>query len=107
MTKNLLVGGLVAVGFDDSGKYMLAISHSGRGVFATATWEKVARDYTLAYPQNGWALGIGPIDGVRLRVTEKDYESGVLTCASPTGELMLRYEDGSLTITDRGLQSAS
>jgi len=35
--KYLFVGGLVAMGFDPSGKFLLTITHSGRGVFATET----------------------------------------------------------------------
>jgi hypothetical protein len=42
-TKHLLVGGLVAMGFDNTGKYLLTVSHSGRGVFVTETWKPVAR----------------------------------------------------------------
>ena len=48
----LHVGGLVAMGFDASGNYLLTISHAGRGVFSTRTWERVARDPELAYPKD-------------------------------------------------------
>ncbi len=60
--KRLFVGGLVAKGFDATGKYLLTVSHSGRGIFSTDTWERVARDPSLAYPIEGKAIGIGPID---------------------------------------------
>ncbi|MEX0726212.1 MAG: hypothetical protein WD065_08085 [Planctomycetaceae bacterium] len=69
MTKHLFIGGLVAAGFDASGAYLLTVSHSGRGVFETTTWERVARDIHLAYPENGRAIGIGPIDGVSIPVS--------------------------------------
>ena len=32
LPRHLFVGGLVAMGFDSAGKYLLTISHSGRGV---------------------------------------------------------------------------
>src|SRR5689334_17529198 len=60
----LHVGGLIAMGFDPSGEYLLTISHAGRGVFSTRTWERVARDSALAYPADGHGVGIGPIAGV-------------------------------------------
>ena len=49
MKTYLHVGGLVAAGFDPSGAYLLTITHSGRGVFATQTWSRVARNTELAY----------------------------------------------------------
>jgi hypothetical protein len=49
------------MGFDASGEYLLTISHSGRGVFSTRTWERVSRDPELVYPEGGFGLGIGPI----------------------------------------------
>ena len=61
--KYLHLGGLMAVGFDATGKYLLTVSHSGRGVFSTESWERVARDYELVYPEEGIALGIGPAPG--------------------------------------------
>lgn len=72
MTGGTHIGGLVAAGFDPTSKFLLAITHSGRGVFAMPTWEKVARDYELAYPENGVAIGIGPIAGIIIPVVELD-----------------------------------
>ena len=66
----LPIGGLVAVGFDPTEKYLLAISHNGRGVFSTKTWERIARNPELAYPENGIGIGIGPISGARIPVVE-------------------------------------
>ena len=54
---------VMAAGFDPTGAYLLAVSHSGCGVFATTSWGRVARDSDLAYPENGRAIGIGQIDG--------------------------------------------
>ena len=36
--KYLSVGGLVAMGLDETGNYLLTVTHSGRGVFDTRTW---------------------------------------------------------------------
>lgn len=98
MTKHLFVGGLVAAGFDASGKFLLTVSHAGRGVFAVGTWERVARDTALAYPDGGYAIGIGPIEGQKIKVKE-DYE-GVLKLSSPDGLFNLSYEEGAITITN-------
>jgi hypothetical protein len=43
MPKHLFIGGLVAADFDSTGAYLLTVSHSGRGVFSTDSWERVAR----------------------------------------------------------------
>lgn len=100
MPKNLFIGGLVAAGFDSAGEYLLTVSHSGRGVFSTATWERVARDATLAYPEAGVAVGIGPLDGVSVPVREIDHGTGQLRFTSPDGRLSFEYESGTLTITE-------
>ena len=100
MPKHLFIGGLVAAGFDSSGEYLLTVTHSGRGVFSTATWERVARDTSLAYPEAGVAVGIGPLDGIAVSVREIDYDTGQLRFPSPDGKLSFEYEDGTLTITN-------
>ena len=61
--RRLIIGGLVAAGFDSTGRYRLTILHSGSGVYSTETWERVAPDYKPAYPHAGNAVGIGPISG--------------------------------------------
>ena len=96
---HLFVGGLVAAGFDASGAYLLTVSHSGRGVFSTASWECVARDTQPAYPVAGVALGIGPLDGVPVPVKEIDYDTGQLRLSSPDGQLSVAYEAGALTVS--------
>jgi hypothetical protein len=100
MTKQLFIGGLVAAGFDPAGAYLLTVSHSGRGVFEVTSWERVARDSQLAYPEGGRAVGIGPIDGVFISVNEIDYKTGNLRFSSPDCKLNLEYEEGTLTISD-------
>jgi hypothetical protein len=98
---HLNIGGLVAAGLDPTGKYLLAVSHSGRGVFSTATWERLARNSHLAYPQNRFAVGIGPIDGLRIPVTEIDYTTGQPQFSSPDGKLKFHYQEGNLSIASQ------
>src|SRR5262245_62080806 len=97
--KHLLVGGLVAMGFDATGKYLLTITHSGRGVFSTKTWERVARYSTLAYPNNGRAVGIGPIDGQMIGVEERDERRDRIEMHSPDGRFHLIGESDGITVT--------
>ncbi len=104
MKKHLFIGGLVAAGFDPEGKYLLTVSHSGRGVFATGSWERVARDSALAYPESRHAVGIGPIAGLLVPVMEIDYDTEVLEFTSTDGTVSLRYEDGTLTVTAKDEQ---
>jgi hypothetical protein len=99
MTKHLFIGGLVAAGCDPACAYMLTVSHSGRGVFSTTSWERVARDSQLAYPEGGRAIGIGPINGISIPVSEIDYKTGHLSFPSPDGKLRFEYEEGTLTIS--------
>src|SRR6185503_9297563 len=98
MTKHLLIGGLVAAGFDDDGKYLLVVSHSGRGVFDTDTWECVARDTELSYPAFGYAGGIGPIGTIAVPVREINYETGVLHFVTADGKFAVWYNEGTLTV---------
>jgi hypothetical protein len=94
----LHVGGLVAAGFDETGRYLLTISHSGRGVFDTSTWQQVTRDVRDAYPDNGVGIGIGPIDGEKIAVTEKDYSTEKLELLNPHGDLRLSYAEGIIEV---------
>ena len=97
--KHLLVGGLVAMGFDATGKYLLTVTHSGRGVFSTETWERVARDTALAYPTDGKAVGIGPIDGQVIGVEERDERRDRIEMRSPDGRFHLVGEPDGITVT--------
>ena len=97
-TIRLLVGGLVAVGFSASGEHLLTVSHSGRGVFSTRTWERIARDGALAYPSNGVALGIGPIAGEPIPVVELTSERGV-GVSSPNGQVLLLCESDGIEVS--------
>ncbi|HET6572477.1 MAG TPA: hypothetical protein VFG68_02660 [Fimbriiglobus sp.] len=99
MERYLHIGGVVAVGFDPAGEYLLVITHSGRGVFSTRTWERVARSTELAYPMGGVGIGIGPIDGHAVPVTEMDYESGHMRVASPDGRIVLECESSGIAVS--------
>jgi hypothetical protein len=96
--RHLLIGGLVAMGFDATGKYLLTNSHSGRGVFTTDTWERVARDTSLVYPTDGKALGIGPVEGEVIGVTERDERRDRIELESPDGRHRLIGESDGITI---------
>ena len=98
MSKHLFIGGLVAAGFDQSEEFLFTVSHAGRGVFAVSTWERVARDSELAYPEGGHAVGIGPIEGQRVKVKEQ-YE-GTLELHSPDGSHHLAYDSSTVTISE-------
>ena len=94
----LNVGGLVAAGFDPSGHFMLVVSHSGRGVYAVGSWARVARDLQLAYPEAGFAVGIGPIAGLLIPIVEMNYQTEDLRWAAPDGSI-LYYAEGIITLT--------
>jgi hypothetical protein len=100
MKTYIRIGGLVAAGFDSRGEYLLTITHSGRGVFATRTWERVARNYDLAYPEAGVGIGIGPIDGQSIPVTEMDFKIGEMRLVSPDGRIVLECESSVIAVFD-------
>lgn len=94
----LNVGGLVAMGFDSTGKFLLAVSHSGRGVYSTETWDKVGREQSESYPENGISIGIPPIDGERIAIKEIDYETGELSLITPDKRFSLHYREGMIEV---------
>jgi hypothetical protein len=93
------------VGFDASGHYLLTITHSGRGVFSTTTWERVARDTELAYPENGIGVGIGPIAGHFIHVTDLDIDIDreELHLTGPNGQLVLACQSDGISVLGRDL----
>ena len=99
MPHYLNIGGLIAVGFDPTGEYMLTITHSGRGVYGTGSWERLARDIELAYPVSGVGIGIGPISGTDIPVSEINYDTGVLELRTPDRQFNIHYSEGTVTIT--------
>lgn len=67
LNKTFMVGGLIGVGFGANDRYLLVISHDGRGIIDCETLEKVGRDPDSSYE---WldesslnAEGIGPLEG--------------------------------------------
>jgi len=98
--KHLFVGGLVAMGFDETGRYLLTITHSGRGVFSTDTWMRVSRDNSLAYPADGRAVGIGPIDGQKISVEERNEQKERIELQSPNSKFRLIGESDTIAITE-------
>lgn len=101
MTKRncyLHIGGVVAVGFDTSGDHLLVISHSGRGVYSTQTWERVARDTELSYPTDGIGIGIGPIDGEQIPINEMNDETGEMKFVAPSQEFTLLCESSGIEV---------
>jgi hypothetical protein len=98
MERYLHIGGIVAVGFDSTGEYLLVITHSGRGVFSTRTWERVARSTELAYPTDRVGVGIGPIDGRAIPVTEMDHEAGHMRAVSPDGRILLECDGSGIAV---------
>ncbi|MGC4006886.1 MAG: hypothetical protein QM811_28685 [Pirellulales bacterium] len=93
----LHVGGVIAIGFDSSGRYAIVVSHSGRGVYDTQTWLRVARDNQLAYPDDGIAEGIGPLSGQQIKVIE-EYYGGTLIAVSPNKEFEMHYLEGTIEV---------
>ena len=89
------------MGFDASGKFLLTVTHSGRGIFATDTWERVARDPTAAFPDAGKAVGIGPIDGQVVDVQERDERRDQIIMQSPDGRFRLLGDSEGITISEQ------
>ena len=88
--------------FDPTGEYLLTISHSGRGVFSSESWTRVARDASLAYPEAGLGVGIGPIEGKQVPVVEMPFELGRFTITSPDGRMILDCESDGITVHIHG-----
>ena len=98
MKTYLPIGGLIAAGFDANAAYLLTVTHSGRGVFSTSTWQRVARDYAVAYPDGGHSVGIGPIAGQSISVMEMDYQKGTMVLKSPDGRITLDCESSGISV---------
>jgi len=48
------------------------------------------------------AIGIGPIEGMPIPVTEMDYSANTLCFSSPDGSYHFAYESGTITVTGTG-----
>lgn len=99
MKMHIAIGGLVAAGFDATGQYLLIVSHAACGVLSAGTWQRVARDSTVVYPEGDIAIGIGPIAGEKIRIKELDYDTGELRFSSPDRGTSFYYESGILTVS--------
>jgi len=95
--RHLLVGGLCAMGLDESGQYLLTVSHSGRAVFATRTWQLVARDTAVVFPVGGCCEGIGPVSGRSVAVQTRDETRPAIRLRCGAFELL--GESDGVTIT--------
>ncbi len=87
------------MGCDATGQFLLVVSHSGRGVFAVDTWERVARDSDIVYPVAGKAVGIGPVWGQAIEVLERNERDEQIVIQSPDGRFRLLGESDGITIT--------
>jgi hypothetical protein len=103
--KYLFVGGLVAMGLDKTGDYLLTVTHSGRGDFDTRTWERVARDKDLAYPEQQVSEGIGPLAGQRIAVVACDETREKIEIEAPNGQFHLIGESSGITVIKRSTES--
>jgi hypothetical protein len=68
---DLHTGGLTGVGTDAASRYLLVVSHDGRGVFDLASGERVARDRgnvpDTEFRENPFTVGgIGPLAGTMI-----------------------------------------
>ena len=69
-------------------------------MFSTATWDALARDVELAYPVGGVGLGIGPIAGQAIPVTEMNYDTGEMRVAGPGGGFVLECESSGIAVVE-------
>jgi len=86
------IGGICAVGFSADGRWLLVVSHQGRGVFNAESLERIARDdeanYGLFDKATDTAAGIGPMEGLRIPVF------GMRGAIRTRTQLPTRTEDG-------------
>ena len=76
-------------------------------MFSLGSWERVARDSGLAYPEDGHAVGIGPMEGLVVPINELNYDTGELNFVSPDGKYKFEYEGGTITITEGAAQPSA
>lgn len=69
----IYAGGLTELGFAKGERYLLLLSHTGRGLIDTETGERVARDYQEPSSTRNWVNesthtieAIGPLGGVAI-----------------------------------------
>ena len=68
--KRLIVGGTTSVGIDPDSRYVLVVSHSGRGLFKLSDGRRVARDNEVFGPwyYGAQSEGFGPLHGVKIPI---------------------------------------
>src|SRR5256885_4598144 len=68
--KSLIVGGTTSVGIDPSSRYLLIVSHSGRGLFELCDGKRIARDTEVFGPWYYGAEcdGFGPLSGTKIPI---------------------------------------
>jgi hypothetical protein len=104
MSKYLLIGGLVAMGLDPMEKFLLVVSHSGRGVYSTDSWSRICRDNNVIYPENGQIAGIGPIEGQIIKVSERSDLKEQIFMDCHAGRYSLLGESDGVTITEKAAE---
>ena len=98
--KYLHIGGLCAMGFDSSGKFLLVVSHSGRGLYDTQTWEKIDRDYEIVYPKPDYLFvqGIGEINHQLIPVVDRLYLQNEMILMTWDGQYQLNGDSDGISI---------
>jgi len=68
---DLIMGGTTGLGISPDSKYILAVSHNGRGLFDITTGERVARDYEEFgnWNRDSEVDGIGKCEGIAFQVS--------------------------------------
>lgn len=94
----LHVGGVIAMGFDSTGNFLLVVSHSGCGVYAVNTWEKVGRNFDSVSLEHGVVAAIPPIEDDLVPVKQINFETGELFLSSPNNDFSLCYREGTIEI---------
>jgi len=66
--KKLIVGGATSVGIDPSSRYLVVVSHSGRGLFKLSDGKRIARDGEVFGPwyYGAECEGFGPLHGTKI-----------------------------------------
>lgn len=97
---NLNVGGVIAMGIDQSSRYLITVSHSGRGIFELCNGKKLHRDSNITYPVNNKIEGIGLCENKIFEVVEKDYKSDKpIVVVSTDKNFKAEYHEGCIEIT--------
>jgi hypothetical protein len=66
----LIVGGATSVGIDSSSRYVVVVSHSGRGLFKLSDGRRIARDNEVFGPwyYGAQCEGFGPLHGIKIPI---------------------------------------